>query len=457
MTSNRSATGLAGHRILVGPNDIAGITSRMAMALAASGAQVLFFNANDHAFNPHIAESANLRRLYGGAVRVASRWKSKHGLAGIAGSILSRLIKVAAFLKACLWAETVVMIGGKGFFGSGLEYAFLRRLGKRVIHVFVGTASRPRYLSGYAGGVLRDGQVDPKELKRLARRTKRQARRVRGISRYASVVIENPLCGHFQERPFLNWFKLGVPLDVTALEAKPRKTDNTPPRVEGKIRVLHCPSRPEIKGSARIQAAVEKLIQEGVPLELRLVTGVPHAQVLHEIAEADFVVDQLYSDSPLAGFAAEASAFGKAAVVGGYGWDLFLQFLRGEEMPPTATCHPDKLEDCLRSLALDPARRADVGARSRAFLQTRWSAAAFAERFARVVTGDIPADWWMAPKDVSYLQGLGLEECDTRRLVDALIRHHGLGSLQVGHIPSLSAGLKAFAAGKPAPDNRNND
>ena len=445
------ASNLAGRRILVGPNDIAGVTSRMAAALATNGAQVLFFNANDHAFNPHLAETANLRRLLGGAVGVASRWKAKGGPARIAGSVLSRFVKLAALAKACLWAETLVMIGGKGFFGGALEYAFLRLLGKRVIHVFVGTASRPRYLSGYARDVIKDGRINDKALKRLARRTKRQARRIRGISRHASVVIENPLSGHFHERPFVNWFKLGVPLDVAALVAKPRKTDNTPPVAPGKIRVLHCPSRPEIKGSARIQAVVEKLIREGVPLELRMVTGVPHAQVLHEISQADFVVDQLYSDTPLAGFAAEASAFGKAAVVGGYGWKLFPEFLKPEEMPPTAACHPDELEDCLRSLALDPARRAEVGIRSRAFLQTHWSEAAFSKRFTRVVTGDIPPDWWTSPVEVRHLHGMGIAEAEVGRIVGGLVQRFGAEALQVNHIPGMPAKLTAFAAGQPGP------
>ncbi len=440
---------LSGRRILVGPNEIAGVTSRMALALAAGGAQVLFFNANDHAFNPHVQESANLRRLFGSAVGVASRWKARGGILWLAGSLLSLAIKTAAWVRTCLWADTVVMVGGKGFFGGGLEYALFRRLGKRVIHVFVGTASRPRYLSGYARRVIKNGGVDPKELKRLASRTRRQARRIRGISRHASVVIENPLCGHFHERPFVNWFKLGVPLDVDALLAKPRKTDSTPPRVPGRVRVLHCPSRPEIKGSARIQSAVENLIREGVPLELRMITGVPHAQVLHEIAQADFVVDQLYSDSPLAGFAAEASAFGKAAVVGGYGWKLFPDFLRSEEMPPTAACHPDELENCLRRLALDASYRREVGARTKEFLLKQWSEVAFAERFTRVITGDVPADWWVKPADVRHLQGMGMDADAIKSVIASLVERFGADALHVDHIPGMSAQLAAFALGKP--------
>jgi hypothetical protein len=291
--------------------------------------------------------------------------------------------------------------------------------------------------------------VNPKELKRLARRTRRQAARIRGISRHASVVIENPLCGHFYEKPFVNFFKLGAPLDVAALEQHPRLADATPPRVEGRLRVLHCPSRPEIKGSARIQAVMEKLIREGLPLEFRQLTGIPRAQVLHEITQCDFVVDELYSDSPLAGFAAEASAFGKAAIVGGYGWKLFGEFLRPEEVPPTPTCHPDELEAAIRLLAANAPLRNELGLRARVFLQSQWSEVAFAERFARVVAGEIPPDWWMQPEQVRYWHGLGLEEKEAQQLIGALVEQFGSGALQLDHVPGLRDRLVSFGRGAP--------
>ena len=453
MTPTRSAplpNALTGRRILVGPNEVAGVACGTAVALARSGADVRFFNAQDHHFDPPVEESEHLHRLFKRTVGVASRWQKRSGSTAVVGVLLAGIAKLLAFFKTCVWAQTIVMIGGKGFFGGGLEYAFFRLLGKRVVHVFVGTASRPRYLSGYAKGVVKDGRANQEELTRLARRTRRQARRIRGISRYASVVIENPLCGHFHERAFVNWFKLGIPFDMAALEKQPRITNATPPRTEGKVRVLHCPSSPEVKGSAQIQQAVEKLIREGLPIEFRQITNVPRAQVLHEIAVSDFVVDQLYSDSPLAGFAAEVSAFGKAAIVGGYGWQLFPDFLRPEEMPPTATCHPDDLENCIRRFALDPARRAEFGANAQEFLLKHWSEEAFAARFARIVSGEIPADWMFSPAQVRYAHGVGLEESEVRRLIGALVERFGVASLQVGHSPGLAEQLAEFAAGKPS-------
>jgi hypothetical protein len=358
------------------------------------------------------------------------------------------VLKSFAFLWACGWARTVVIVGGKGFFNGALEYTLLRLLGRRVVHVFVGTASRPRYLSGYAKDALRDEGVDPREMKRLARRTARQAVRVRSVSRRADVVIENPLCGHFHTRPFINWFKLGLPLDIAALEQRPRVTDRTPPKAPGIVRVLHSPTVPRVKGSARIAAVMEQLIAEGLPLEFRQITGVPHAQVLHEISSSDFVVDQLYSDSPLAGFAAEAAALGRAAVVGGYGWSLIRELLRPEEIPPTACCHPDELAATVRALALDPARRQQIAAASREFLLGHWSEAAFAERFSRVITGDIPPEWWVKPEEVRYRHGLGLSESEARRLIGGLVETCGAGALQLDHVPHVREQMVAFGCGQ---------
>ena len=161
-------------------------------------------------------------------------------------------------------------------------------------------------------------------------------------------------------------------------------------------------------------------------------------------------MDQLYSDSPLAGFAAEAAAFGKAAVIGGYGWDLFRDFLQPEEIPPTATCHPDSLEEVVRALAQDAGRRDEHGAQARAFLGRRWTEARFAECFTRIVAGDIPADWWYHPERIAYVHGMGLEETTVRQLIGALVKRFGARALQVNHLPQLRERLVAFGAGQPA-------
>ena len=57
--------------------------------------------------------------------------------------------------------------------------------------------------------------------------------------------------------------------------------------------VLHLPSRRGTKGTERILAGLERLKDEGVAFELRLLEGVPHDEAKRAIADADVVVDNL--------------------------------------------------------------------------------------------------------------------------------------------------------------------
>lgn len=116
------------------------------------------------------------------------------------------LFKLGAFLFALLKAEACIFIGGRGFIGFPLDYWLLRLFGKKVIHIYIGTASRPRYPSGFARDILKAKQPPSKAIRKLAKRVKRQASRVQAISKAASFAIENPLCYHFHPKLFINSF-----------------------------------------------------------------------------------------------------------------------------------------------------------------------------------------------------------------------------------------------------------
>ena len=86
------------------------------------------------------------------------------------------------------------------------------------------------------------------------------------------------------------------------------------------IRILHSPSSPEVKGTYLIRQAINALKAKGYPIDYVEIMGKPNTVVIAELEKCDFIVDQLYSDTPMSGFATEAAFFGKTAVVGGYGW-----------------------------------------------------------------------------------------------------------------------------------------
>jgi hypothetical protein len=63
--------------------------------------------------------------------------------------------------------------------------------------------------------------------------------------------------------------------------------------------VLRNP-HPVLKGTASIRAMVERLSARGLAVELVTIEGRPNAEVMRAMRDSDLVVDQLYSDTPMA-------------------------------------------------------------------------------------------------------------------------------------------------------------
>ncbi len=59
------------------------------------------------------------------------------------------------------------------------------------------------------------------------------------------------------------------------------------------LRVMHAPNHKNLKGTEVIERAVKALRAEGFNIELTLLTGVTHSQVLSEFSVHDLVIDQL--------------------------------------------------------------------------------------------------------------------------------------------------------------------
>jgi glycosyltransferase involved in cell wall biosynthesis len=77
-----------------------------------------------------------------------------------------------------------------------------------------------------------------------------------------------------------------------------------------KLRILHAPNHPMIKGTDALIKATELLKSEGLDLELILLRGVPNDKIRKAMAEVDLVADQFVMGW-YAMFAIEAMAMGK--------------------------------------------------------------------------------------------------------------------------------------------------
>ena len=127
--------------------------------------------------------------------------------------------------------------------------------------------------------------------------------------------------------------------------------------------IVHAPSSRRRKGSEHVIAAVE-----GLDADLELVEGLHHDEAFERYRAADIVVDQLNAGW-YGLFAIEAMALGKPVVT-----FLHDEAVRRTEEAfgtrvPIVSATAETLREALRPLVSDAARRRDLGAASRAYVE----------------------------------------------------------------------------------------
>jgi glycosyltransferase involved in cell wall biosynthesis len=142
--------------------------------------------------------------------------------------------------------------------------------------------------------------------------------------------------------------------------------------------VFHAPSDQLVKGTPTIRAAMDAVAQE-TPLRPLLISGVPRAEVLAQIARADVVVDQL-NQVTTGVFALEAMALGKPVLLQ---YDRTLQAPFAQDVPAIAVT-ADTLAGELQALVADDARRAQLGRAGAEYVRRVHDAAVVVELLSQV-------------------------------------------------------------------------
>ncbi|MHC8288835.1 glycosyltransferase [Pseudomonas sp. XS1P51] len=347
------------------------------------------------------------------------------------------------FARVLFKFDAFLFIYGQTITNSRFELWLLRRLGKRVVFIYVGSDSRPPYMDG---GRFPGTVEDTLPAQRLLRAvTRKRKRRIQLHERYADYLVNSPASAQFHEKPYINWFAMGLPKELSVQPGPPREGD-------GKVRILHAPSNPLVKGSPQIIEIIGRLQEKGHLIELVKIQGMSNERVLEELANCDFVVDQLYADTPLAAFATEAAFLGRPAVVGGYFAAQVQEYVAEDDIPPSLFVTPDELEAAIERLILDPALRVELGERARRFVNERWNARVVAQRYQALLNGDVPAHWWCDPHVLRYVGGCGLPRERVQRLVASLLAQDP-GDLHVSDKPELEEALRYLASGV-SPDRK---
>lgn len=439
-------------KIFIGLTEVSGYYANLCKGFEELGIEVLHVPLQGHRFQ--YADTAHLplpARLASYCVKRRVAVPAHRRLTRLTWLGLVTPTRALLFFWAFARFDCFILGGGSSFFRLA-ELPLLKLLRKRVVYTFHGTDARPAYIDGFFHELSQNSQSrdiasapDRASIADAYIRASRQRRRaLKKIERWADAIVCGPSFGQFMTKPFYNFLAIGVPAGLSSqgMAQNPNRSDC--------VRVLHAPSQQDGKGTDKIREAVESLKRKGLRIEYVEVSGRPNAEVLAEIARADFVIDQLYSDTPMAGFATESAFLGRPALVGGYYCDQLAEDLPAELIPPSLFCRPEQIGAWAERLARDSLLRQDLRRRAQAFVRERWRPRDVAGRYLEMIRGQAPAVWQFEPARLRYVHGNGLPEFRVRQNVRAVVERGGVEALQLQANPELESLFLEFAVGDTA-------
>lgn len=427
-------------RIFIGPTEVAGIGAGLLAGFLKLRVDADLVLAQEHPF----AYAPEKRSPWVGSIWLAlgaslrnaeskkSRTKTLYRLAW-------RLWGLVVLIWSVFRYDAFLFPFGTTITNTSFDLWLFRRLKKKCVFFFVGSDARPPYIDGPTLQNLTT--LEPLKLRKLSAKVSRRLR----LREATGICINNPFTAQFHGQRYINSFHIGLPRAIERAHSGAADVASALKQARP-VRILHSPSAPLIKGTAQIEAAVENLKRKGHAIEFDCLSEVTNEQVIHELEKCDFVIDQIYSDLPMATFAAEAAFFGKPAVVAGYA-SRYLGAFSEWPIPPSLFIDPDDLEAAIEHLIVDGEHRIDLGRRAQEFVCTEWAPAIVAGKIRRIFEGDIPENWWASPAAMNYVEGCGLPIDRSREAIRLLVETCGASALCLEKNEALRSQMIAHAFG----------
>jgi glycosyltransferase involved in cell wall biosynthesis len=421
-------------KVFMGIFEMAGYFNRLSAAFDELGVENYFLEFRDRPGFYDSTYASKENAITRGVKKNYLKYKSeKSRMKKTANMIVFMANMICTFLWAASNFNVFIFVSGISFFSLApffkeVDLKILKCLKKDIIFLYVGSDSRPAYASVFINE-MNAGQIVEK--------TRQQKQRVSISEKYAAYIIDNPASSHFHTKKFINFAKLGMPID----EFKNTDTERLEINKTG-TRILHAPSNPVLKGTSRIRAAVDELKEEGFEIEYIELTGVPNEVVRSNIEICDFVIDELYSDCFLAGLSTEAAIAGKASIIGGYAKD-FMRKIYAEEAELSYYTDPDGLKDAIRDLIHDEEKRIRIGKKAQDYVKENWDSKAIAEKYLTLIRNEAPEGWYYDPLHCDYIYGCGIRKEAVDDMLLKIDSEYGLSALCIDDNKTLLACYKA--------------
>jgi hypothetical protein len=445
-------------RVFLGLAEVSGFYTNLKKGFNEIGIDAELITLTNHRFNYETPSHSFWVKIAQYSVNNRIKYINANLLTRIYWSLLVFITRLCLFIW-CLIKFDVFIFGCATSFFKFHDLPILAFFKKKIIYNFHGTDGRCGFMDGFAedtflpeefkektGYIGPIRETDSEETKKnklyaYMKITKHRYNNLKKIERYAHFIINSPSHGQHHSKPFIQRLIIGMPYMLNkTLSEKHKEIINK----NRHVTILHCPSYLEGKGSYTIRKAIQSLKQKGHLINYVEVTGRPNSEVLELILECDFVIDQLYSDMAMVGFATEAAFYGKPAIVGGYYTNHQEHDIQSEWIPPTLFCLPEDIESSIEKLILDLDFRNDLGSKAKQFVESKWQANMSAYRLVSLVNGDYPKAWLYNPVDCDYILGMGMSKDNVRVIMRGIYHSYGVSSFMLSDKPMLEKQIVQF-------------
>lgn len=400
----------------MGVQEIAGMMERLNNAFHDMGIESDFYCIPEYAFDLKKRDMPILRRFrihtkkkkYATEERVKAWW-----------SFLQMWDILSVFVYALFRYDSFIYIYGNGIFFHNrylrkieeVEFFILKMFRKKMVMWLCGSDSRPPYC---------DGANHFDDIEKVYSVTREKAAKIKMLEKYMTLIDYSP-SSHFHTKPYLMFNCIGIPIDDKE-RVHITKAD------EEKVRILHAPSDQKGKGTAVVRNILKEIQEEGYVFEYVEVSGLPHSVVLEKMAKSDIVIDQVYCDTPMAGFATEASINGIPVVVSGYYADVYKKVLP-QPIAPTVYCKPEELKEKIIYLIEHKEERKRIGEEEREYVERNCLSDIVADKLRKILDGQYSQEWIMNPAENDYIWGYGKSKETLAKDVIRLIDTYGTDAL----------------------------
>ncbi|MBP7139890.1 MAG: hypothetical protein KBA47_03035 [Caldisericia bacterium] len=431
-------------KIFIGTKEIAGYGSRLKYGFKQLGISCDFYDFEKTSFSYGLNDNDKIKYIEKIKNIIYNIYPYTKGINKVISNIKYYYYLISFFIYSLFHYNIFIFLNSSGFLNlKKFDYFILKLFRKFLIFVSLGSDTRPPYMNG---SVLNKIKFS---VSRCYTITKRKYNDIKIIEKFSDVIINYHPHAQFLTKPFVSGMYIGMPSpkadDYKDIESI--NDDNVLNKARSdprKIKILHAPSDPISKGTFIIDDIINRLKDEGYDILYVKLQNMPNSEVISHIRTSDFIINQVYSDSPFSMLSVEAALYKKPSVTSGYYVDYIEKDLDSNLIPATIFVHPDKLYDVCKKLCDSKKLCEENGEKSYNFVKENYTPEIVAKKFLKLIDKNYSSDLFKDPKKIDYFYGYGLPEEKLKEFLRLYIDNYGEKALFLKHNIKLKNDILKF-------------